>query len=89
MILRMENTEIEVTTEQQMEQMEQTTQNTTVEVATATDASPTDAQTLDNEALIQLKAINATLSFWMLIWLVFSMLSRFKSSFIKSTDRME
>ena len=74
---------MEVTTEQQMEQIEN------AELATSTDASPTDAQTVDTDVLMELHTINATITFWMLLWLVFNMLSRFKSNFLKSTDRME
>lgn len=92
MILRTENTEVEVTSESTMEEIEAVTATMEATTESAVDlASPSDAESasLDGDSLKELQSINNILTFWFLIWLVLNMLSRFKSNFIKSTDRME
>lgn len=92
MILRTENTEVEVSTESTIEEIEAVILTSEATTESAADlASPGDAESaaLDGDSLKELQSINHVLTFWFLIWLVLNMLSRFKSNFIKSTDRME
>ena len=87
MILQVNNDEVEVTTTEEMEEVEEST----TETATSTDATYDITITEEDiqSVLTDLHGIYNLFVFWFLVWFALEMLGRFKKQFIKSTDRME